>query len=325
MRKPVYLILLLAFVGLLLAGCGGGGGGGGGGPTLLALQLSIPSNTQFATNTTVPITALATYTNGTQAFVSPTWAATPGSISAGGVYSSGGSPGTGSISATFQGFISSVVIDVVAPGTLTTPQVIPPENVSTGAMKIGDKATFYLTASNTAFGGQTLIVSPDSGTWSATGGVGAIDQNGVFTATANGNGTVGAKLAGANAAPANVAVIGQPVTVSGLVYEPVFAGGVNNVTVIFLDANGTQVGSLKTGSNGRFQGKIAPTATHMFIPTISLNYYNVFRYSGTYYWVGTPEPDPCRAPIPTPFDGLDLGTIYVYAIGQSPPPPPPGC
>lgn len=318
-------IWILCMAATLLAGCGGGGGGGTG-VFVTNLRISIPNNTIIVKNATVRLTALATYTDGTQAYVTPAWTATIGSVASNGTFSTGALAAAGFVSGTYGGAIATATVTVVTPGSLSGYAVTGPDNATPSAMAVGSKAVFYVTAQDAGQGGASVIVPADAGTWGVTGGIGTIDTNtGQFTATVSGSGTIAAKANGTAATPLGVSVIGSPISVHGLVYVSSLAGGVSNVNVTFLDAGGNPVGQLATDSNGVFTGKISPSAVSMYIPSISFSYYNVCRYKSVYYWIGTPVTNPCRLPLPSLYNGIDVGTIFVFYVGGDPPPPPPGC
>src|SRR4030066_1115203 len=130
MFPGLWLLPLLVFGVVLLAGCGGGGGGGavgGNGITLVAIEVS-PTNPSIALGTTWQFTATGVYSDTTRqdltasvAWSSSTAAAT---ITAAGL-ATGASSGTASITATSGSIVSNSATLTATAGTLASLETSP--------------------------------------------------------------------------------------------------------------------------------------------------------------------------------------------------------
>src|SRR4030066_406419 len=131
MFPGLWLLPLLVFGVVLLAGCGGGGGGGavgGNGITLVAIEVS-PTNPSIALGTTWQFTATGIYSDTTRQDLtaSVAWSSSTaaGTITAAGL-ATGASSGTASITASFGGLSGATTLTVTA-ATLASIEVTPPK------------------------------------------------------------------------------------------------------------------------------------------------------------------------------------------------------
>ena len=320
--KLIRWMALAIGLGVALFGAGCGGGGGGTGPAVTRLVLSLQGPISVATGSRLTIVADAVYSNGAVVRVTPSWvsAGGVGDVDSQGVFTASAQAAFGTLVATFQTATASIAVNVVVPGALSDAKVEAPDGVVPGAIALGAEVPFYVTAVSGSSG--RIYVGADVGSWAVSGGVGAINANtGLFAAGAPGTGSVSASVGGTAATPLAIRVV-QTVRVTGSVRNARTMVGIPNVTVAFLYADRTEAARLTTGADGAFQGKIPTSSTMLYLSTVSSAYFDIFRYQGVNYWVG--KPATCAAPIATPTEGRNYGSVYVYSTND-PPPPPPGC
>lgn len=126
--------------------------------------------------------------------------ATRGSITADGVFTAGDRPGTAAVSASAGGASGSVKIRIISEPTSVSVKKQESGKNADGAMIVGG-TTLDLTAS-AGYYGMAVSASDRSFSWSVSGNIGEIDENGVFTAVHTGqplDGTITASCGGVSA------------------------------------------------------------------------------------------------------------------------------
>jgi Tol biopolymer transport system component len=183
--REVSLVVVVVILGAclaFLAGCGGGGGEA----TLTSISIE-PNGATVEVTHTQQFVSTAHYDDGSTDEVSATWTVTGslGAIGNDGLFTAGAVAGSGSVQATYEGQTASVPVTVIA-GPLASITVEP----SSVTLDVGETQQF------TATGYDQYGNEPISPTWSVEGGIGDIDANGLFEATAAGTGQVVAAVGG---------------------------------------------------------------------------------------------------------------------------------
>ena len=194
MFPGLWLLPLLVFGVVLLAGCGGGGGGGavgGNGITLVAIEVS-PTNPSIALGTTWQFTATGVYSDTTRqdltasvAWSSSTAAAT---ITAAGL-ATGASSGTASITATSGSIVSNSATLTVTAGTLASIEVSP----TNPTIALGTTRQFRAVA---IFSDTTKQDITASATWSSSTAAATITAAGLATGASSGTASITASFGG---------------------------------------------------------------------------------------------------------------------------------
>src|SRR4030066_130318 len=197
MFPGLWLLPLLVFGVVLLAGCGGGGGGGavgGNGITLVAIEVS-PTNPGIALGTTWQFTATGVYSDTTRqdltasvAWSSSTAAAT---ITAAGL-ATGASSGTASITASFGG-LSGVTTLTVTAATLASIEVTP----TNPSIALGTTRQFRAVA---IFSDTTKQDITASASWSSSTAAATITAAGLATGASSGTASITASFGGLSGA-----------------------------------------------------------------------------------------------------------------------------
>lgn len=304
-----------------LIGCGGGGGGGSS-PAITALVVSIPDNSTVATGVVLHLTAVAVYNTGDRVDVTPSWATAGsiGTLDVNGVYTASGAPGAGTITATYQGVPAVVNVSVVSVGALSQFQVEAPKTLDTTKIPLSARPYFYLSALS---GGNRVIVPADNGSWQANpAALGTLDAEGRFTPQTDSGGLIQATGGGGTAAtPKSVSIVAPKVTVRGAVKDISALTGVAGTVVVFWNALGDEVGRATTKGDGTWTASISSTAKFVYLESVPAGYFADWKYGSLILDINF-GPDACKAPIPPPAQGLDIGVFYLYSTSGGPPPPP---
>jgi hypothetical protein len=157
-------------------------------PTLISLTIS-PSDKSAPGGSLVQFTAVGLLSDSTSAPIGVTWAATGGSIDAGGLYKAGNTSGTFSVVATHvtTGYADTAKVTVTS--VLQSIQLVP----SSTTLAAGTTKQFSVTGTMTD--GSTAVVA--GATYSATGG--SITSSGLYTApSAGGTYSITAKVTNVN-------------------------------------------------------------------------------------------------------------------------------
>jgi hypothetical protein len=168
--------LLLGGACALAAACGGSDGGGPDPePTLVAVEVT-PASATLEPGATLPFAATGRWSDGSVGTVTVQWTATGGTVSAGGAYRAGATPGTFRVvGATPDGRLADTasVTITVTPPTLTGVEVTP------ATVSLVAAATQQFTAIGRLSDGSAGAVTV---TWGATGGT--VSDAGLYTAGA---------------------------------------------------------------------------------------------------------------------------------------------
>lgn len=161
------------------------------GQTLASITVTAPGANLNAVPaaTTVQFVATGADTQGNPMAIAPTWDVQNGigQINAQGLFQAG-TAGTGAVTASVGAISGSAVVTVV-PGTPVELSLAVTGNADTNNLVIGQQVHFTAALVDGA-GNRGRKRSVTDATWSVTGGVGSIDQDGAFIATALGHGTV---------------------------------------------------------------------------------------------------------------------------------------
>lgn len=147
----------------------------------LATLTLTPDPATVLSGTTLQFSAVGKDANGNTVTTTPTWTVSGGvgTIDSSGLFTAG-STGAGIVSAT-DGSVTATVNVTVSAGAVISITVSP----STASVASGSSQQFTVSAMDA--NGNAVTVSP---TWTVSGGVGAIDGNGLFTGATAGSGSV---------------------------------------------------------------------------------------------------------------------------------------
>ena len=267
--KQILRLATAALVAALgLAGCGSGGGGGGSHPTatLTVAPLAFSAEAEQAVTLTPTVTNIATpvYKYELVPPATMTRAATAaeiadqfGSINATtGVFTAGPNAVTG-----LHG--SVIVTETTKKLSVTVPLVIVPfvDHVTVSPETTSLLANQSRTFTATAYDIDSNPIADFLVDWRVTGGIGSISSAGVFLARNAGDGTVTAKVGGADAAVSQVTVVGS---VTGLAIRPasnpieVEAGTQRQFKAIVTDASDNETEVTATWTVTTACGTITP-------------------------------------------------------------------
>ncbi|MCE5250198.1 Ig-like domain-containing protein [bacterium] len=204
-------------------------------PPVLGSIVISPASADVLINWTVQFTATAYDITGAVMAAPISWSVTGGigSVDQSGLFTAT-TAGNGSVVASSGGISANVPVTVSVPPPVLGSIVISPASAST----FTNGTVRFTTTSYDSKG--ALMAVPIS--WSVTGGIGSIDQNGLFTATAAGNGFVIASSGGISAnVPVTVSV--PPPVLGSIVISPetenVLTGGTAQFTATGYDTKGT--------------------------------------------------------------------------------------
>jgi hypothetical protein len=182
--------------------------------------------------------------------------------------------------------------------------------------------------------GQRYTLTADLWTLN-NGALGTLSQNGSFTATAPGNGTIGATWNGTPPAQ-SLAIIVRPAGlagISGRVVQDDSGASVNGVQLIFYDAGNNEVGRANTYTNGNFLAQVPTTTTKVNFDEAILNargFLQQWIYRLLVYQAGNGIPN-CHATIvitnPPLVGGQtrNMPDLLRVVSNALPPPVPTGC
>lgn len=206
-------LALVAAIGLLIGGCGHSSSQFFE-PSVYVITIT-PANVNAVANQQVPMSAVVTLKADGSVVqnATVTWGTTGdvGAITADGVFTASATPPkSGTITASYAGDSGSVPVSVNATGqTLASITVQGPAGTDLTHVASGTVVPFTATGVDTT--GAPMAITP---TWSVSGGIGQIDQQGKFTAVTAGSGSVVATV-GTVQGSANVTVVpGTPVTLT---------------------------------------------------------------------------------------------------------------
>jgi hypothetical protein len=316
--KKLVVRLLPACAVLAIAGCGGGGGTAG-----ASLMISIPDGSRISAGMTLNLTAVKVFGAGTQASVTPEWAVEEriGSITEEGVFVASTTSATGTITATADGLVATIVVEIVSAPPLTDYRVTASEHVDVSSVPLDSEPYFYVTGEDGA--GNRVYVPADPGSWTVDPpALGSVLDPGKLVPVLDGSATIAATAGGEVATGLSVTIVAPKVTISGKVADVYGTTGVDlsGAVVVFWNEAEQEVGRAVTGSSGTFSANISVTATHMYLEATPDGYFQEWEYGGVVYSTSY-DPSTCKAPIPEPFTGMVLGTINLYPVGSPPPPP----
>jgi hypothetical protein len=181
--------------------------------TLEAIEVT-PSSASLLTGATQQFSAVGRMSDNSTSGVSVTWSATGGTVSSGGLYTAGGTPGTYRVIAVQQGGTKADTssVTVSAPAPTLSAVVISPSTVS-----LQTSATQQFSAVGLMSDGSTSSVSV---IWSETGGT--ITSGGLFTAgsTPGSFRVIATQQGGTRADTANVTITVPPPTLTAVEITP---------------------------------------------------------------------------------------------------------
>ena len=156
-------------------------------PGALDTMTIAPSSATVLNGETLQFTATGADANGNTVSANPTWAVTGGigSIDTAGLFTAS-AVGSGAVTATSGSVTASVDVTVIAANIASI-------TVSPATATVQSGATQQFTATVLDTDGAAVSVTP---TWAVTGGVGAVDGDGLFTGGATGSGGVTATAGG---------------------------------------------------------------------------------------------------------------------------------
>ncbi len=244
--------LCVIFTLALFAGCGGGGGGGGGGgqpasgPQVIGGgQTTITGQVVDATNVTSPIPDAYVYVPLSPPTQPSSHRALPSQVIA---YDTTDQQGNYRLQNVPGGTLTMVVeppetsnfngvqLDITAPdaGEIYIRVTLLPRSVFVTAVLVDPASASLVTGDTQQFTATVLGASGQqietAVVWTVTGGIGSVDENGLFTASAPGSGMVVA-LAGDKAGTATVEVSPRTGAISGTVTNAETGAGIPGATV----------------------------------------------------------------------------------------------
>lgn len=141
-------------------------------PTLVAIELT-PATASVQTGGTQQFSVVGRLSNGGTQAVTPTYSATGGTITSGGLYTAGGAAGNFRVIANASGFADTSAVTV----TTSTPPTLVAVELTPASVTINTGATQQFSVVGRMSDGSTQAVTP---TYSATGGT--ITSGGLYTA-----------------------------------------------------------------------------------------------------------------------------------------------
>jgi hypothetical protein len=284
--KKSFLVfcLLTSVFCLLFSGCSGGGGGGGVSKTLTTITIS-PTSATVVSGATQQFTVKGYDQNGAEMSFTPTFTVSPSELGTitisgqNGIFT-GIKKGTGTIKVSGGNNITATANIEVITGPLNS-LVISPTSVTLYKGQTQQFTVYGVDENGNAKAKKFITVSP---TWSVIGNIGTIDNTGLFTATAQGQGQVKAEATKDDGTKisitANVTVANRNPVISSLTANPtsVYTGETSTITCTATDPDGdtpltyawTKTGGTISGS-GSSVTYTAPNTAGTYTITVTVS------------------------------------------------------